>query len=123
MWSTSIDSATSQVFVQAIGFRAGGERGGTVLLTSTTRCMPSVPGKALAAVYIPQNLERDLLNGRRPQIVIFFNKQFFTPGNVASSSLQAAVSAAVAQLPTSAAGSAFAPVRSSSSSMCSPTRR
>ena len=44
-------------------------------------------------------LSRDLLAGRRPQVVIFFNKQFFTPGNVASGSLQAAVSAAVAALP------------------------
>ena len=44
-------------------------------------------GEALAAVYIPENLDRDLLAGRRPQVVIFFNKQFFTPGNVASSSL------------------------------------
>ena len=101
-------SATSQVFVQAIGSAPGvsvAER--SYDLNNAMHAVRS--GKALAAVYIPQNLERDLLNGRRPQIVIFFNKQFFTPGNVASSSLQAAVSAAVAQLPTSAAGSAFAP--------------
>ena len=89
-------------------FGAGGECGGTV--HDLNKAMHAVrSGEALAAVYIPQNLERDMLSGRRPQIVIFFNKQFFTPGNVASSSLQAAVSAAVAQLPTSAAGSAFAP--------------
>lgn len=55
-------------------------------------------GEAIAAVYIPQNLERDIVDGRRPQVVIFFNKQFFTPGNVASASLQSAVSAAVAEL-------------------------
>jgi ABC-2 type transport system permease protein len=66
-------------------------------------------GKAIAAVYIPQNLERDITDGKRPQLVIFFNKQFFTPGNVASSALQAAVSAAVADLPAGARGSGFTP--------------
>ena len=46
-------------------------------------------GEAIAAVYIPRDLERDIIGGRRPQIVIFYNKQFFTPGNIASSALQA----------------------------------
>ena len=41
-----------------------------------------------------EHLERDIMGGRRPQIVIFYNKQFFTPGNVASGALQAAISAA-----------------------------
>src|SRR4051812_31580403 len=45
----------------------------------------------------------------RPQLVIFFNKQFFTPGNVASSALQAAVSAAVADLPAGPKSSSFTP--------------
>ena len=56
-------------------------------------------GEAIAATYIPQDFERDLMAGRRPQVVIFYNKQFFTPGNVASGALQAAISAAVADLP------------------------
>ncbi len=57
-------------------------------------------GAAIATVYIPQDLERDTTAGRRPQVVIFYNKQYFTPGNAASSSLQAALAAAVAALPT-----------------------
>lgn len=34
-------------------------------------------GKAIAEVYIPENLERDIIRGRRPHVTIFFNKQFF----------------------------------------------
>ncbi|WP_376706269.1 ABC transporter permease (plasmid) [Mesorhizobium sp. ISC25] len=66
-------------------------------------------GDAIAAVYIPANFERDIMGGRRPQVVIFFNKQFFTPGNVASSALQAAISAAVADLPAGPPSTAFTP--------------
>lgn len=66
-------------------------------------------GKAIAAVYIPKDLERDVQGGRRPQIVIFFNKQFFTPGNVASAALQAAVAAAVADLPPGRRATSFQP--------------
>jgi ABC-2 type transport system permease protein len=60
-------------------------------------------GEAIGAVYIPRNLERDIMGGRRPQIVIFYNKQFFTPGNIASAALQSAISAATAALPAGAA--------------------
>ena len=63
-------------------------------------------GDALAAVYIPRNLERDILGGRRPQIVIFYNKQYFTPGNVAGGALSAAVSAATSDLSASSGRSA-----------------
>jgi ABC-2 type transport system permease protein len=66
-------------------------------------------GEAIAAVYIPQDFERDLMAARRPQVVIFYNKQFFTPGNVASSALQSAISAAVASLPQGAKSAGFAP--------------
>jgi ABC-2 type transport system permease protein len=66
-------------------------------------------GDAIAATYIPQNFERDVIAGRRPQVVIFYNKQFFTPGNVASGALQAAVSAAVANLPRGAGSGTFVP--------------
>jgi ABC-2 type transport system permease protein len=61
-------------------------------------------GEAIAAVYIPRNLERDITGGKRPQIVIFYNKQYFTPGNTASSALASAVSAATAALPPSGTG-------------------
>ena len=40
-------------------------------------------GEAIGAVYIPRGLERDIAAGKRPQIVIFYNKQYFTPGNIA----------------------------------------
>jgi len=63
-------------------------------------------GTAIAAVYIPQNFERDLLGNHRPQIVIFHNKQYFTPGNIASSALQAAVRAASADLQRRSSGKA-----------------
>ncbi|HEX4767073.1 MAG TPA: ABC transporter permease [Lichenihabitans sp.] len=66
-------------------------------------------GEAIAAAYIPQDFERDLMAGRRPQVVIFYNKQFFTPGNVASSALQSAISAAVASLPKGPKPAGFTP--------------
>ena len=53
-------------------------------------------GKVIAAVNIPENLERDVMRARRPQITILFNKQFFAARNIASNTIQAAVSAAVA---------------------------
>ena len=66
-------------------------------------------GGAIAAVYIPRDFERDLLGGTRPQVVIFYNKQFLTPGNVASSALQAAIGAAVASLPPAPRPQVFVP--------------
>ena len=101
-------SKTSETFVQAISSAPGV----TVARRSSdlNGAMHAVrSGEAIAAVYIPENLERDITGGRRPQVVIFFNKQFFTPGNVASSSLQAALSAAVADLPAGPRAAAFTP--------------
>jgi ABC-2 type transport system permease protein len=101
-------SKTSETFIQAISSAPGvtvAERS-----SDLNGAMHSVrSGKAIAVVYIPEHLERDLIEGRRPQLVIFFNKQFFTPGNVASSALQAAVSAAVADLPAGPRSPAFTP--------------
>ena len=48
-------------------------------------------GDAIATVYLPRGLERDMVAGKRPQIVIFYNKQYFTAGNIASGALAAAV--------------------------------
>jgi len=62
-------------------------------------------GEAIAAVHIPRGFERDLMAGKRPQIVIFHNKQYFTPGNIASSALQAALAAATAALPATGGAS------------------
>jgi ABC-2 type transport system permease protein len=95
---------TSAIFVQALNAAPG---------TSVTRrsddlnaAMHAVrSGEAIATVYLPRDLERDIAAGKRPQIVIFSNKQYFTPGNIASSALAAAVSAATATLPATQAGS------------------
>ena len=56
-------------------------------------------GDAIAAVYIPENFERDLLARKRPQVVSLYNRQYFTPGNNAASSISSAISAATAALP------------------------
>ena len=53
-------------------------------------------GKAISAVYIPPDFERDLKADRRPQVVGFYNQQFLTPSGIASSSLSDALSAAAA---------------------------
>src|SRR4051812_11580794 len=91
-------SQTSMSYVQAINSAPGvSVAGRSVDLTGAMHAIRS--GGAIAAVYIPRNFERDLLGGKRPQIVIFHNKQYFTPGNIASGALQAAISAATAALP------------------------
>ena len=101
-------SKTSETFVQAINSAPGvNVARRSADLNGAMHAVRS--GEAIAAVYIPQNLERDITEGRRPQVVIFFNKQFFTPGNVASSSLQAAVSAAVSDLPAGPPSVGFTP--------------
>ena len=99
---------TSMTVVQAIDAAPGvtvAER--TADLTGAMHAIRS--GEAIAAAYIPRDFERDLVAGRRPQVVIFYNKQFFTPGNVASSALQAAISAAVADLRPASKPAGFAP--------------
>jgi ABC-2 type transport system permease protein len=101
-------SQTSITFVQAINSAPGvsvSRRSSD--LNDAMNAIRS--GKAIAAVYIPQHLERDVMSGRRPQVVIFYNKQFFTPGNIASSAHQAAISAAIAALPQGASGASFTP--------------
>jgi ABC-2 type transport system permease protein len=67
-------------------------------------------GEAIAAVYLPRELEHDILAAKRPEIVIFYNKQYFTPGNIASGALQAALSSAAATMTTPATSNpAYAP--------------
>jgi ABC-2 type transport system permease protein len=53
-------------------------------------------GKAISAVHIPPDFERDLKAQRRPQVVGFYNQQFLTPSGIASSGLSDALSAAAA---------------------------
>ena len=65
-------------------------------LTIATQAIRS--GEAIAAVYIPPSFEHDLLAGRRPQIVAFYNSQYFTPGNISAKGLRDAIGAATRQL-------------------------
>jgi len=65
-------------------------------MKSATRAIRS--GGAIAAVYIPPHFEEDLLAARRPQIIAFYNAQYFTPGNIASRGLSDAISNATAKL-------------------------
>jgi ABC-2 type transport system permease protein len=53
-------------------------------------------GKAISAIYIPPDFERDLKAERRPQVVGFYNQQFLTAAGIASSGLSDALSAAAA---------------------------
>jgi ABC-2 type transport system permease protein len=53
-------------------------------------------GKAISAIYIPPNFERDLKAQRRPRVVGFYNQQFLTAAGIASSGLSDALSAAAA---------------------------
>jgi ABC-2 type transport system permease protein len=101
---------TSMIYVQAVASAPAvtvAQRAGD--LNSAMHAIRS--GDAIAAVYIPPDFERDLIARKRPQIIVFYNRQFFTPGNNAASALSSAITAATASLPpTSPAGSAaFAP--------------
>jgi len=53
-------------------------------------------GKAISAIHIPPDFERDLKAQRRPQVVGFYNQQFLTAAGIASSALSDALSAAAA---------------------------
>ncbi len=101
-------SPTSLTYVQAIASAPGvsvAERSSD--MTSATHAIRS--GDAIAAVYIPENFERDLVAGRRPQIVAFYNRQYFTPGNSASAAISNAIAAATATLPRTSNSESYAP--------------
>jgi ABC-2 type transport system permease protein len=34
-------------------------------------------GKAIAAIYIPENFEWDIIRGRRRHVTVLYNKRFF----------------------------------------------
>jgi ABC-2 type transport system permease protein len=88
---------TSAIFVQAIAAAPGiALRQQADNLTAAMQAVRS--GRAIASVYIPENFERDVMAGRRPQITIFYNTQFLTPGNAAFKALNDAVQGAVASI-------------------------
>lgn len=102
-------SPTSLVYVQAVASAPGvsvAQRAGD--MTSAMHDIRS--GDAIAAIYIPQNFERDLIDRKRPQIVVLYNRQYFTPGNSAAAAISSAIGAATATLPrgSPANGTAFA---------------
>ncbi|HVY99285.1 MAG TPA: ABC transporter permease [Dongiaceae bacterium] len=85
---------TSSQLVQAIA--ASPSAGLTMRPDNLHDAMRAIrSGAAMAAVYIPAGLERDVAAGRRPRVEVFYNTQYFTPGNVASRGLQSAIQAAV----------------------------
>lgn len=101
-------SATSMLYVQSIGSTS------TVTVAERSSDLASAmdtvrAGKAIAAVYIPVGFERDVIAGNRPQIVIFYNRQFMTPGNNANSSISAAINAATASLSSRTGTHTYAP--------------
>ena len=86
-------SDTSRAFVQQIASSPGltiAERDDD--LASAARAVRS--GKAIGAVYLPANFERDLKAERRPQVVAFYNQQFLTAAGIASSGLSDSLAAA-----------------------------
>lgn len=103
-------TATSMIYVQAVASAPAvtvAERSGD--LNGAMHAIRA--GDAIAAVYIPPDFERDLIARKRPQIVVFYNRQYFTPGNNAASALSSAINAATAALPPAsrASSAAFAP--------------
>ena len=87
------NSATSQQFVQTVaaapGIAVTGRADDLGAATSAIRA-----GRAIAAVYLPPEFGKDLLEGRAPRVVAFTNTQFFTPGNNAAKSIRDGISAA-----------------------------
>jgi ABC-2 type transport system permease protein len=99
---------TSMIYVQAVSSTPAvivAERPGD--LTGAMHEIRS--GDAIAAVYIPPHFESDLIARKRPQIVVFYNRQFFTPGNNAASAISSALTAATATLPAPMRSASFKP--------------
>ncbi len=105
----SDSTPTSRLYVQAISSAPGVEL--THRSSTLTDAMQAIrAGEAIAAAYIPPNFERDLLDKKRPQIIVFYNRQFFTPGNNASAAISSAINATTSKLaPAAHAKPAFEP--------------
>lgn len=48
-------------------------------------------GSVYGVLYIPREFERDMRAGRQPEVAIFYNNQFMTPGSVVARSVQTAL--------------------------------
>jgi len=96
-------SDTSRAFVEQVAASPNlsiVERPGD--LTSAASAIRA--GKAIAAVYVPADFERDLKAGRRPQVVAFYNQQFLTAAGIASSGLSDSLASAVDSAASAARG-------------------
>ena len=88
-------SATSETLIQSVAAAPGISLNGRA--DDLTAAMDAIrSGKAIAAVYIPAHFEQDVLAGRRPQVSLFYNTQFMTPGNAAAKALTDAIKAGFA---------------------------
>jgi ABC-2 type transport system permease protein len=88
-------SSLSSQYVEAVGAAPGVRITGRAN-NLTTAVVAIRSGSAIGAVYIPPDFEKDVMAGRRPQIVVFYNTQYYTPGNITASALSNAISAATA---------------------------
>src|SRR6266566_2934274 len=88
-------------------------------------------GRILGLLMLPVNLERDVLAGRRPEVVFFYNTQMMTPGNLVLRGVNAAVPSAAAGVrlslrtaqgqPVEAAEAALAPIPVQTNPLFNPT--
>jgi ABC-2 type transport system permease protein len=96
-------SETSRIFVEQVAASPNlniVERAGD--LASAASAIRA--GKAIGAVYIPADFERDLKAGRRPQVVAFYNQQFLTAAGIALSGLSDSLTSAVDSAASAASG-------------------
>lgn len=87
------NTPTSRLFVQTLPAQPG------ITVASRANDLSAAAsairaGDGIAAIYLPPEFEKDMMAGRRPRPVGFYNTQYFTPGNLASSSISQAMSAA-----------------------------
>ncbi|MGO6753354.1 ABC transporter permease [Rhizobium ruizarguesonis] len=88
-------------------------------------------GEVHGLLMLPRNLERDVLSGRRPEVVFFYNSQTMTTGNLALRGVNAAVPTVAAGIrlslrtaqgePVDAAQAALAPVPVQVNPLFNPT--
>ena len=75
---------TSLIYMQAIG-SAPGVRVAHRSADLNSAMHEIRSGEAIAAVYIPPNFEKDLIARKRPQIVAFYNRQYFNKRQICRS--------------------------------------
>jgi ABC-2 type transport system permease protein len=88
-------------------------------------------GQIHGLLMLPRNLERDVLAGRRPEVVFFYNAQTLTTGNLVLRGVGAAVPSAAAGIrlslrtsqgqPTEAAQASLSPIPVQTNALFNPT--